>query len=236
MSIKAVLFDLDGTLLPMEQDLFLQKYLERISLALSSHGYDPTVLPKSIMKGTYCMIKNDGSHTNEQVFWRCFCDIYGENAINDEPHFDKFYVDHFDSLSKFCGFNPEAARTVHKIKKLGLRTALATNPVFPRIATQKRMSWAGVSPEDFELYTTYENSRFCKPNPLYYSDVASSLGISAEECLMVGNDTTDDMSASQIGMKVFLLTDCLINDKCRDISEYPNGNFDNLIRYVEELI
>lgn len=31
--------------------------------------------------------------------------------------------------------------------------------------------------------------------------------------LMVGNDVRDDMSAADVGMKVFLLTDCLINKK-----------------------
>ena len=46
---------------------------------------------------------------------------------------------------------------------------------------------------------------------------------------MVGNDVSEDMeAASAAGMQVFLLTDCLINRKERDIRVYPNGGFDEL--------
>ena len=62
------------------------------------------------------------------------------------------------------------------------------------------------------------------------------LGVSAEECLMVGNDVGDDMVARELGMKVFLLTDCLINKNEEDISVYPNGSFTDLLDYVKTLI
>ena len=56
-----------------------------------------------------------------------------------------------------------------------------------------------------------------------------------EECLMVGNDVNEDMCASQIGMNVFLMTDCLINKYEKDIEAYPKGGFDDLIDYIENL-
>jgi hypothetical protein len=49
---------------------------------------------------------------------------------------------------------------------------------------------------------------------------------------MVGNDVDDDMVAAQTGMKVFLLTDCLINKSCKDVSNLPQGGFDELDRYI----
>ena len=48
--------------------------------------------------------------------------------------------------------------------------------------------WAGLKPEDFELYTTYENTGYCKPNPKYYQDILERLDLTAQECMMVGND------------------------------------------------
>lgn len=48
---------------------------------------------------------------------------------------------------------------------------LATNPIFPKVATESRIRWAGLQPEDFELYTTYEKTCHCKPNPAYYTDI-----------------------------------------------------------------
>ncbi len=235
MSIKAVLFDLDGTLLPMDQDVFLKTYMGMISRRLSKHGYEPRTLVDSIMRGTYDMILNDGTRTNEQVFWARFCKIYGDRALDDIEHFDAFYVEEFDKIADFCGYTPKALRTVNRIKELGLRTALATNPVFPSIATEKRMAWAGLSADDFELFTTYENSHSSKPSLAYYAEVARKLGVAPEECLMVGNDVSDDMAAQELGMKVFLLTDCLINKDGKDISVYPNGSFEELIAYVEEI-
>ena len=44
MSIKAVLFDLDGTLLPMDQDVFLKSYLGSLSKKLAPAGYDPKAI------------------------------------------------------------------------------------------------------------------------------------------------------------------------------------------------
>ena len=126
-----------------------------------------------------------------------------------------------------------AAVTVRKIKTAGYRVALATNPLFPSFATESRIRWAGLQPEDFELYTTYENSRFCKPNPAYYQAVVDALGVKPNECLMVGNDASDDVAAEELGMRVFLLTDCLINQKGADLSGYPQGGFADLLRYLK---
>ena len=114
--------------------------------------------------------------------------------------------------------------------------ALATNPIFPAIATNERIRWAGLSTDDFELITTYENIGFCKPNPEYYSEVAERIGVAPEECIMVGNDVDDDMPASKLGMKVFLLTDCLINKSGEDLAKYPHGDFDALFDFINELI
>ena len=52
---------------------------------------------------------------------------------------------------------------------------------------------------------------------------------------MVGNDVSDDMVADGLGMQVFLLTDCLINKENVDISAYPNGNFNALIDFIQNL-
>ncbi|MBO7217296.1 MAG: HAD family hydrolase, partial [Clostridia bacterium] len=103
------------------------------------------------------------------------------------------------------------------------------------VATDSRVCWAGLKPSDFEICTTYENSKYCKPNPMYYTDLAERMGLNPEECLMVGNDVRDDMIAETVGMKVFLLTDCLINIKNADISKYPQGSYKELIQYIENL-
>ena len=152
----------------------------------------------------------------------------------DKALFDAFYTNEFQEARRLCGSNPEAAAAVHAVKRLGLRTVLATNPIFPAVATESRIRWAGLAPEDFELYTTYENIGYCKPNPDYYREIAGRLGVSPAECLMVGNDAQEDMAAEETGMQVFLLTDCLINRERKDIERYRRGTFRQLMQLVTE--
>lgn len=235
MKITTVLFDLDGTLLPMDQEVFVKTYFGRIARYLAPHGYDPDAIIKAIWTGTGAMIKNDGSKTNEQAFWDRFCQIFGEGARADESIFERFYIEDFDNVSVSCGYDARAAKAIAEIKAAGFRTALATNPIFPAIATRKRMRWAGLDEKDFELFTTYENSRFCKPSPDYYRDVMAALGVKPEECVMVGNDVSDDMVCTELGMKVFLLTDNLINKDNVDVSVYPNGSFEQLVDFIRSL-
>lgn len=235
MGIKVVLFDLDGTLLPMDQDVFLKKYMGLLAKKFAPYGYEPEKLMQSIRAGVGAMLKNNGAQTNEDIFWTAFAKVYGANVKEDFPLFDNFYRNEFIGAKDACGYTPQAAEAIAKVKEKGLRTALATNPIFPRVATENRMGWAGLSPDDFELYTTYEMARYCKPNPEYYMDIVEQMGVLPKECLMVGNDVTDDMVAAELGMKVFLLTDSLINKAGKDISVYPNGGFSELLEFLDTI-
>ncbi len=235
MSIKAVLFDLDGTLLPMDYDGFLKLYFGNLAKRLAGYGYNPDELVKNIWVGTKAMVMNDGSCMNETKFWDVFAEIYGVDVLQDKVLFDDFYREDFIKAKEACGFDPRAKETVDLVRSLGMKTALATNPIFPMIATRQRMDWAGVSGKDFELCTTYENIGVSKPNPAYYLEIAKRLNVATEECLMVGNDVAEDMVAAKAGMKVFLLTDCLLNKNNEDISEYPQGGFRELQEFIKLL-
>ena len=232
---KAILFDLDGTLLPMDQEAFVKDYLSRMAAFLAPHGYDPQLLIKALWAGTGAMVKNDGKTRNEDVFWYVFNSILGKDAKQDEALFTEFYTTVFQQSKDSCGFNPMAAETIREIKAMGFRVILATNPLFPAIATYSRVRWAGLNPEDFELITTYENSRFCKPNPDYYREILGKISLDGSQCLMVGNDVGEDMIAGTLGMKTFLLTDCLINKAAEDITQYPHGSFPELLHYIRSL-
>lgn len=225
--IKTVIFDLDGTLLPMNQEEFLTAYFHKLVTKMAPYGYDAKELIKSVWTGTAAMVANDGSGTNEEKFWDTFTSIYGEEARKHEAVFEDFYQNEFQGVEDACGKNPLAKETIDLLKKRGYRVVLATNPIFPKVATYSRIRWAGLLPEDFEYITTYDNSRHCKPNIAYYQDIMDELDLDSEECIMVGNDVTEDMVARHVGMKVFLITDCLINKENEDIDNYPHGTFED---------
>ncbi|MBO5160347.1 MAG: HAD family hydrolase [Lachnospiraceae bacterium] len=235
MEIKAVLFDLDGTLLPMDQDEFVKAYFGLLAKKLAPLGYEAEKLIKVLWIGVGAMVKNEGSGTNEEAFWKVFTSSYGEESLKDKPFIDSFYREEFNQVQAVCGFDKAAKEIVELVKEKGKLPVLATNPLFPHIATENRMRWAGLQPEMFAAYTTYEDCHFCKPNPKYYEELLQKLDLKPEECIMVGNDFDEDIVPTEkLGMQVFLLTDCMINKNNADISKYPHGDFEALRRYLEE--
>lgn len=235
MKITTVLFDLDGTLLPMDQDEFIKDYFGRLAKHMAPYGYEKEKLLKTIWSSTGAMIQNSTGRSNEDVFWECMAKVYGPDIRAEEPKFDEYYEVGFPKVQSSCGYSPKASEVIAACKTHGLTVALATNPFFPATATEQRARWAGLDPADFALITTYDNSHACKPNPAYYHEVLKKLGVTPEECLMVGNDVDEDMMARQLGMSVFLLTPCMINRKEKDISQYPHGDFDDLLAYLASL-
>lgn len=233
--LTTVLFDLDGTLLPMDQDVFTKYYFGLLARKLAPLGYEKDSLIAAIWKGTGAMVKNDGSKPNEAAFWETFTKVTRPDAMDDMPVFEDFYRNDFQQAKASCGFNPDAKKTVDEIKAMGLRVSLATNPIFPAIATESRIRWAGFEPSDFEKYTTYENSSFCKPNPKYFEEVCRSLNVDPSECLMVGNDMDEDTPAATLGMRVFILTDCLINKSDKPLDDFPHGSFADLSEYIKKI-
>ena len=231
--ITTILFDLDGTLLPMDTRKFAGAYFEALSAKTAGSGYEAGEFINGIVTGIKVMIDNDGRRTNEEVFW----DVLRERCKMERKELETFFVDfyqnEFDSVQGSCGHNEQAPRLFHDLKRRGYRVALATNPVFPDIATRKRVSWAGIEADEFACYTTYENSCYCKPNIGYYEEVLGKLQVTPEECLMVGNDVDEDMVAEKIGMSVFLVTDCLLNRSGTDINRYPHGDYNDLRAYIE---
>jgi len=231
--LKTILFDLDGTLLPMDQDYFLKTYMGKLVAEMTTYGYEPKKLMQTIMLGIEAMLRNNGERSNEAAFWDAFTSVYGEEAMRDYPKFEAFYENTFPTVQNECGYDPMANEVIKSAKERGYRVALATNPMFPAVATKERIRWAGLDIEDFALVTTYENCTFSKPNPAYYLDVARRVGAEPADCIMVGNDVDDDIiPAEALGMQTFLLTRDLINKGGHDISRFHRGNFVDLLSFI----
>ena len=146
--IKNVMFDLDGTLLPFDLETFMKFYLGSLSKDVMHLGYEPKELINNILKGTYLMIKNDGSKTNKEVFWNFFESVYGKKVYEDEKYFDRYYETTFKEGKKICNINPKAIEVIKTCKELGFNITLATNPIFPKVATYERLSWTGIDKDN----------------------------------------------------------------------------------------
>ena len=229
--MKTILFDLDGTLLPMNQKLFTERYLYGLAEFVAPYGFEPQAIISNVWKGTGAMIQNDGTMTNEERFWQVFHSLTGRGSPEDRELFLKFYETEFDKVKESCGFNPESARLIYDLKQRGDRLILATNPLFPNEATMRRIAWAGLDPDDFLMITTYENMNTCKPNPEYYRELCRKCGTEPDGCMLVGNDAVEDAAALKTGMEVFLITDCLENGREEELS-VPHGSFPEVRRWL----
>ena len=160
---KTYFFDLDGTLLPMDQDQFVRSYFSRLAMKMAGK-IDPKQLVETIWKGTAAMVGNDGSSTNERVFWQVFDVSTGLHHETLEEEFLDYYRNEFNEAIEACAPTPLANKIVKRMKEKGYTLVLATNPIFPRIATENRIRWAGLDLNDFDWITTFEVCRYCYAN------------------------------------------------------------------------
>lgn len=232
--MNTILFDLDGTLLPMDQDKFVEIYFHALAKKCEPMGFDAGALIKGIWAGIKSMILNDGEMRNIERFWNSFSSIFGEEVRKLEPEFDSFYRNEFSKAKEATNPTTLSNECIQILKNKGYKLVLATNPIFPQVATYTRMEWAGINPKDFELITTYENSNYCKPNLEYYKEILNTIGKEPSDCMMVGNDVKEDMCTELLGIDTFLLTDCLIN-KEEDIKKYNGGNYEEFLDLVHKL-
>ena len=212
---KTYFFDLDGTLLPMDQDQFVHSYFSRLAKKMAGK-IDPKQLVDTIWKGTGAMVTNDGRATNEQVFL-------------------DYYRNEFNEAVEACAPTPLANKIVKRFKEKGYTLVLATNPIFPRIATENRIRWAGLDKNDFDWITTFEVCRYCKPNPKYYEEILTRLNLDPKQCVMIGNDVKEDMTARSLGMEGWLITDCLLNTENLPVECEFEGTLAKLQEKIETL-
>jgi len=233
--ITTILFDLDGTLLPLDDIEFMKLYFGLMTQYFNERGYDGKALTNAVLYGTEAMYSNNGTMTNETAFWNKFKQAYPKADAKLEREFEAFYETQFDKVKASSKAHPLAKKIIQNLKEKGYTIALATNPLFPPIATQKRIQWAGMNPSDFAFITTYDNSSWTKPNKEYYQFVVDKIKKVPSECIMIGNDASEDMAAHNIGISTFLLVNCLINSKNVDIHKFQHGDFETLYQMMLEL-
>ncbi|MBQ8555873.1 MAG: HAD family hydrolase [Clostridia bacterium] len=207
MHYSAILFDLDGTLLPMDTEAFVKAYFHALYKEVAPFGVAPDAFKTAMFAGVKAMMGNDGTRSNADAFWEAFTTLAGVQREVVEPICDTFYTQGFHGARAATGDNPLAREAVKLARQKADRVILATNPLFPLAGQRTRLSWIGLAPEDFDLVTYYATDRFCKPNPAYYVDICERMGLNPANCLMIGNDDREDMmAASSLGMDTYLVT------------------------------
>ena len=207
--IRAVLFDLDDTLLRLNLTAFVLRYVAGTSRILGDAArMSPAPIAAALVRGLFAMDSQDrqDSLTNEQVLTQTVysaCDIpLDDPVIRDLMEcYDREVVPGLSGGAVAARPVEGARRAVEAVWELGLTCALATNPTFSLACDRARMGWAGVYEDDFALISTFSNSTRCKPSVRYYQEFANQLGVRLDECLMVGNDARRDIVRADCGLR-----------------------------------
>ena len=235
MRYQAILFDLDGTLLPMELEPFAKIYFGALARELAPFGLTPETLFKPFWAATKAMMGNTTGKMNADVFWETFSGLTGVDRAQVEPICDAFYATGFQAARAATKENPLAKEAVRIAREKADKVILATNPLFPMAGQATRLSWLGLTPEDFDLVTCYTTDKFCKPNPAYFHDVCRRMDIDPAKCLMIGNDDREDMHcATAAGMDAYLVTDCRLIDK-ENPWQGAMGTFPEMLEMLKRL-
>ena len=226
--ISTLLFDLDNTLILFDESAFVPIYGKNI------HKYFEEEVPsfedfmRLFLRSTHAMLEKEPvGLTNLEKFGLDFSKLINipQDIIVDR--FLQFYANEFDNLSKVISAAPMAKQLLQLSSK-HFNLVAATNPLFPDIATQKRLQWGGISSPDIPWLevTVADEYKTAKPHLEYYQEILTKIDKSPEECLMIGNDKVNDMIAGKLGMKTFLVQNDSLNHEKIITTELDEQNPD----------
>lgn len=228
---KAILFDLDGTLLPLDMEEFLPKYM----LALAEKvELEPRLLSQELVASTMKMIANDGKATNSEVFAQDFFPKFSREQKELEALIELFYEEDFPLLGTGIEAAPAARNAVEAAFAITPKVVIATNSVFPREAIVERMRWANVHDFPYTLITCYQEMSSAKPSLAYYREILAKIGVEPEEAWMIGNDVEEDLVAGALGVKTFLVEDFLIHREPGPINCQWQGSLEECAKLLED--
>jgi Predicted hydrolase (HAD superfamily) len=233
--LDTVLFDLDGTLLPLDMERFIKIYFEEMGRKLHDL-IEPKQLVNYVWAATDEMVKNLEPRTNAEVFMEKFGQlIAGKDLSLYQQRFDEYYDREFLKVRAAVIESPFMQKSIRVLRDKGYRLVIATNPIFPKKAIYHRIEWAGLTPDDFSYITYYEQNHYCKPQLQYYQEVLQAIDKTPAQCLMVGNDVQEDIIAGKLGLQTYLVTDYLIHRTKDPVQSTFQGKYPDFLQFVEGL-
>lgn len=181
--IKAVLFDLDGTLLDRESSLpgFISDQYDRLNLK----GEAPA---KSNYSKAFIALDNGGLVWKDKVYTD-LCKQFSITKISPE----ELLADYLSNFSLHCCPFPGLVETLERLSKL-YSLGIITNGY----SDFQRRNIAALGIEKyFKVILDSESEGIRKPDPEIFLRALSSLSISPEEAVFVGDNIEHDIKGAK---------------------------------------
>ena len=236
MMIKLIMCDLDNTLLPLyTQEKFVDIWFRDVAKKFYEHHLNQAIGLNAMNEGCRAMVFNKGGKLNIDVFYEVACELSGYTREQLEAVMNDYYATTFDNVREIARENPYAPQIARLMREKAEHAVIATMPMFPIEACNKRLSWVGLNASMFDLVTTCDYSSTCKPNTQYYAEILEDFNVKPHQALMIGNDVREDMEpCEQLGIDTFLVTEHLITHNL-PYSRFRQGNYPDLIEYLDSL-
>jgi FMN phosphatase YigB (HAD superfamily) len=227
MSIT-LLLDLDDTLLQTNTEVFLPAYYKALASHLSGIVPGPELLEALQLGVQRMMLNHDPSRTLQEVFEGEFFPRLDVPADALRAQIADFYLRIYPKLGQATRTIPGAQELMLRARSTGHKVALATDPVFPMVATAERVRWGGLDPGQFDLISSFETFHFTKSHTSYFAEVLGRLGWPDQPVIMAGNDVERDLlPAERLGLTTFHV------NRGGDGAREPGGDLAKLWAWIQ---
>ncbi len=185
---KVILFDLDGTLINSAPDLSLA--VNHMLQTLNRDTFSDDVIHGWVGNGAQILVQR--ALSGQSVIDENLDADLSDEALNI---FLTFYA---ENLCISTVAYPHVTVTLKVLKGMGYRLAIVTNKPFAFVAPILE----GLELSDlFELILGGDSLPQKKPDPAPLLYVCENLGVTVEECVMVGDSKNDILAANACGMQ-----------------------------------
>ncbi|MCK4828134.1 hypothetical protein KA005_71050, partial [bacterium] len=154
--LKAILFDIDNTLILFDEKNFFRNYLPLIYRSFAD--LMPFELFKNkLLTSSQDLLENDGKMSNADFFMNSFSrgfENYKEEMWN---RFIKFYDTEFDKFETLTTPVKGVSDIISQLQKQNFKLVIASNPLWPLNVQIIRLGWAGIQDINYHLITHIQN-------------------------------------------------------------------------------
>ncbi|MEW9501038.1 HAD family hydrolase [Jeotgalibacillus marinus] len=187
--IKAIVFDLDGTLLDREAsiDLFLERQYDRLKPWLKN-------IPKNTFIKRFNELEERGYVWKEHVYKKLIEEFNISGCSSELLVQD--YTDHFQES---CIPYPGLHTMLQTLREKGYKLGMITNGL--ELVQTRSIQGLGIEPFFDEILISVKEG-CAKPDPEIFNRALNRLDITSTEAIFVGDHAEKDISAAQhVGMK-----------------------------------